>query len=93
MLPISLTTQESILRKLKATQPIFIKCVSDIYEAVEGWKVAESRSACPIPICQRNAQVIIWGAFHKANLFWEHWPVSDEGFLYSIHLNGRDALG
>lgn len=48
MLPISLTTQESILRKLKATQPIFIKCVFDIYEAVEGWKVAESRSACPI---------------------------------------------
>lgn len=48
MLPISLTTQESILRKLKATQPIFIKCVIDIYEAVEGWKVAESRSACPI---------------------------------------------
>lgn len=59
MLPISLTTEGSILLKLKATQPIFIKCISDIYEDVEGWKVAESRSACPVPICQCNAQVII----------------------------------
>lgn len=79
-------------RLLKATQPIFIKFSSDIYEAVERWKVAKSRSACPIPICQCNAQVIIWGAIHKANLFWGRWPMSDEGFLYSIHLNGCDAL-
>lgn len=29
---------------------------------------------------------------HKANLFWGRWPMSDEGFLYSIHLNGCGAL-
>lgn len=76
----------------KATQPIFIKFSTDIYEAEECQKVSESRSDCPLPICQCNAQVIIWGALPKTNLFWRHWPMSDEGFLYSIHLNGWDAL-